>query len=335
MASESGKRTLTVAAAQLGPIKSLDTPRSETLGRLIALLEQASEKKVNLVVFPELTFTTFYPAYIIDNPGDVAKFFEPASAEDPYAITNSPNGKPLIEKADELGIDISFGYGERWTGNDGKVVDYNTAVYYSASRKECIAKYRKIHLPGRYEPDTRPGVTQQLEKRYFTPGDLGFEAFRVPGLIDGALKAEDVGSASSIDTEGKGDPIMGMLICNDRRWAEGWRCYGLQGIELLLVSPRSEDKPPLSNFFFLTLFPVAGRLQYHSFCASVRRLQRVAGRRGTLPPPLVVPGRELPECLLQCTRGQGGHGGSRHAHCRQQHRRSQRPYRRRIQDKGR
>jgi hypothetical protein len=26
-----------------------------------------------------------------------------------------------------------------------------------------------------------------------------------------------------------------MLICNDRRWAEGWRAYGLQGVELMCI----------------------------------------------------------------------------------------------------
>ena len=226
-----------MAAAQLGPVKSLTTPRSETLARMIKLLEEAADKKVKLVVFPELAFTTFFPAYIISDPAELEKFFEPASPSNPYAIIHSPNAKPLIDKANELKIDVSFGYAERWTGEDGKVTDYNTAVYYSATQRQCIAKYRKVHLPGRYEPDTRPGVTQQLEKRYFTPGDSGFQAFRVANLVEGALKAEDVAILPDAkEAKGKGDPIVGMLICNDRRWAEGWRCYGLQGIELLLVS---------------------------------------------------------------------------------------------------
>lgn len=244
-----GQRLLTVAAAQLGPIKSLDTPRYEVLERLIALLEKASARKVSLVVFPELAFTTFFPGYVIENQEDLDKFFESANAEDPYAITRSPSAKPLVEKANELGIDISFGYGERWTGQDGKVSYYNTAVYYSARQRRCLAKYRKVHLPGRYEPDPLPGVTQQLEKKYFAVGDLGFEAFRVPGLVDGALKSKDVSSDAEIDhIQGKGDPIMGMLICNDRRWAEGWRCYGLQGVEIVLVSPRPcHSREPASH----------------------------------------------------------------------------------------
>lgn len=237
MSSPPKPRLLTVAAAQLGPIQSLTTPRSDVLARMLKLLQEAAEMKIKLVVFPELTFTTFFPSYIIDSPEVLARYFEPASSEDPYAIIKSPNAQFLIQKATELRIDVSFGYAERWVDEDGRNTDYNTAVYYSASERQCIAKYRKVHLPGRHEPDQRPGVTQQLEKRYFTPGNLGFQAFRVPGLIGGVLKRKDVdGLPNSAETEGKGDPIVGMLICNDRRWAEGWRSYGLQGVELVLVS---------------------------------------------------------------------------------------------------
>ena len=76
-----------------------------------------------------------------------------------------------------------------------------------------------MHLPGTVEPfDLDPSTTNQLEKRYFLPGNLGFNAFRATSLKQAA------GGAS---------PIVGQLICNDRRWAEGWRCYGLQGVEIL------------------------------------------------------------------------------------------------------
>lgn len=301
MATAREPRLLTVAAAQLGPVTSLDTPREEVLRRMTKLLDEAAKNKVRLVVFPELAFTTFFPGYVINDSEELASFFEPASPSDPYAIIRSPNAKPLVDKADELRIDISFGYGERWTAEDGKVTDYNTAIYYSAARKRCIAKYRKIHLPGRYEPDTRPGVTQQLEKRYFTPGDLGFRAFRVPGLVHGALKSGDVqGLPDPKDAEGRGDPILGMLICNDRRWAEGWRCYGLQGIELLLVRHhlhRSRHKTDSR----------AGRIQHDSLRASVRGIKRGAGTGSLVPPPSVLPSWKLPERLLQRARGQGRH----------------------------
>jgi len=47
-------------------------------------------------------------------------------------------------------------------------------------------------------------------------GDLGFPAFRA---------GEDWKRA-----------IVGMLICNDRRWPEAWRVLGLQGVELVCLA---------------------------------------------------------------------------------------------------
>jgi predicted amidohydrolase len=80
-----------------------------------------------------------------------------------------------------------------------------------------------VHLPGSVEP--RAGAAyQQLEKRYFEYGDLGFPAFRA---------GPDWRHA-----------IMGMMICNDRRWPEGWRVLGLQGVELVCVGYNSAAYDP-------------------------------------------------------------------------------------------
>jgi predicted amidohydrolase len=35
-----------------------------------------------------------------------------------------------------------------------------------------------------------------------------------------------------------------MLVCNDRRWPEAWRCYGLQGVELMLMGYNSAAYDP-------------------------------------------------------------------------------------------
>lgn len=94
-----------------------------------------------------------------------------------------------------------------------------------------ISKYRKVHLPGTKEPFENPDAVNQLEKRYFEPGDLGFKAFRVPDLIEMTAKR---GREVTQHINGSGDPLMGMLICNDRRWPEAWRVYGLQGVEVVL-----------------------------------------------------------------------------------------------------
>ncbi|CAN8104894.1 unnamed protein product [Discula destructiva] len=224
----------------MGPNQLADT-RESILNRMLALLNTAAAQGAKLVVFPELALTTFFPRHQIDDPDRKAAFFEPASHADPHAITASPRVAPLFARADELGVDMYLGYGERWTDAEGAVRDYNATLYYSGKERRVVSKYRKVHLPGTVEPIadvTGRGVEQQLEKRYFMPGDLGFQAFRAPGLVAGALSAsqaaETKGGAKAKELEGKGDPIVGMIICNDRRWAEAWRCYGLQGVELML-----------------------------------------------------------------------------------------------------
>ena len=59
-------RNLHVAAAQLGPIQKSDT-RTEVVARLIELLRQAHSKKAELVVFPELALTTFFPRWFVED----------------------------------------------------------------------------------------------------------------------------------------------------------------------------------------------------------------------------------------------------------------------------
>ncbi|KAI1337979.1 carbon-nitrogen hydrolase [Xylariaceae sp. FL0016] len=240
MAPKPIPRPLTVAAAQLGP-NNLDTPREEILRRMLKHMDDAARHGVRLIAFPELALTTFFPVKHMTDPAQIAQYFEPAWPADPYALLRTPHAKPLVDKAHELGMDFYLGYAERWTGDgggDGKspTTDYNVVLYYSVAAGKAVGKYRKVHLPGTKEPLDDPKAYQQLEKRYFAPGDLGFPAFRAPGLVDGALKAEDVpaGGADAQSTDGKGDPILGMLICNDRRWPEAWRPYGLQGAELVI-----------------------------------------------------------------------------------------------------
>ena len=215
-------RKLTVAAAQIGAINR-DTPKSETVPRLIALLQEASKKNVKLVVYPEVALTTFFPRHFFQSHEELDSFFE--HGED---ITKSPDVKPLFDQARDLKIDIVLGYAERTPEGVG----YNTSVYYSASEDKILRKYRKVHLPGTVEPFEDPKAVNQLEKRYFTPGDLGFNAFRAPGLIPDAIKKSAAKDRES--TVGKGDPILGMMICNDRRWPEAWRTYTLQGAEILM-----------------------------------------------------------------------------------------------------
>ncbi|MBM3583685.1 MAG: N-carbamoyl-D-amino-acid hydrolase [Alphaproteobacteria bacterium] len=192
-------RVLTVAGAQLGPI-ARDEPRSQAVGRMVALMEKAHAKGAGFVVFPELALTTFFPRWFITDQAEVDRFFE--------AIMPNPEVQPLFDAARRLGLGFYLGYAER-VREAGRVRHFNTAILVDASGA-IVGRYRKVHLPGHAEFDPkRPW--QHLEKRYFEPGDLGFPVFRAMG------------------------GILGMCICNDRRWPETFRVMGLQGVELVAL----------------------------------------------------------------------------------------------------
>ncbi len=200
-------RLLTVAAAQMGPIQRADT-RARTLDRIIALLEQSARQGARLVVFPELAFTTFFPRWLL-TPDELAPFTEPAMP--------NPAVQRLFDRARELGVAFSIGYAERAGANL-----FNSAILV-APDGHTIGVYRKVHLPGSIEP--RPGDRfQQLEKRYFAYGDGGFPAWRAPTSLAGG--------------------VLGMIICNDRRWPEAWRVLGLQGVELVCCGYNSAAYDP-------------------------------------------------------------------------------------------
>lgn len=235
LTSESTRKVI-VAGAQLGPI-NVDTPRSDAMARMLKLMDDAHRQNVKLIVYPEIAPVTFFPRHILEGD-DLEQYFEREIDGDP---TQSANIKPLFDRAREYKMDMYFGYAE-CTGDEH--VHYNTSVYYCGASGKVISKYRKVHLPGTFEPYARKDATNQLEKRYFLPGDLGFEAFRAPGLVPEAASQKSGAKANEPATLGQGDAIVGMLICNDRRWPEAWRAYGLQGVELMLCGYNTTSWAP-------------------------------------------------------------------------------------------
>ena len=193
-------RKLHLAAAQLGPVNLADS-RAVMVDRLRALLAQAHARGVRFVVFPELALTTFFPRYWFDDQQEVdQRFFERSMP--------SPVTQPLFDDARRYGIGFYLGYAEL-TEIDGQTRRFNTAILVSPSG-DIVGKYRKVHLPG--HADHKPQAAfQHLEKKYFEVGDLGFRTWRMQ------------------------DAIMGMLICNDRRWPEAFRALTLQGAELITL----------------------------------------------------------------------------------------------------
>ena len=67
-------RTVTIGAAQVGPIQLADT-RSMVVERLISLLRQGADAGCDLVVFPELALTTFFPRWWVEDLSEADRFY--------------------------------------------------------------------------------------------------------------------------------------------------------------------------------------------------------------------------------------------------------------------
>lgn len=189
-------REIVIGAAQMGPNQKSDS-REAIVARMIALLDDAARQGCTLVVYPELALTTFFPRWYMEDQAEIDGWFE---REMPNDAT-----RPLFDRARALQVAISFGYAELTP--DGH--HYNVSILTDRNA-QIIGKYQKIHLPGHAEFDTERAF-QHLEKRYFEPGGMGFPVWRSQNAI------------------------MGMCICNDRRWPETYRVMGLQGVELVLL----------------------------------------------------------------------------------------------------
>jgi N-carbamoyl-D-amino-acid hydrolase len=211
-------RFVNVAVGQLGPVARSET-RAEVVLRLMALMRQAHANGCDLIVYPELALTTFFPRWYMADQAELDFFFE---REMP-----GPDTRALFDLARELVIGFCLGYAEL-TAEHGKIHRYNTSLLVDKSGR-IVSKYRKVHLPGHaeHEPWRR---FQHLEKRYFEPGT----SFGVVDAFDG---------------------VIGMAICNDRRWPETYRVMGLQGVEMVLIGYNTPvHNPPAPEHDDLSLF---------------------------------------------------------------------------------
>ncbi|MDX6253928.1 MAG: beta-ureidopropionase [Frankiales bacterium] len=111
------------------------------------------------------------------------------------AIPDGPTTKRFQELAQELGMVMVLPMYEQ----EQPGVLYNTAAVIDADGS-YLGKYRKHHIPQ---------VNGFWEKFYFRPGNLGYPVF------DTAV--------------GK----VGVYICYDRHFPEGWRALGLNGARIV------------------------------------------------------------------------------------------------------
>ena len=112
-------------------------------------------------------------------------------------IPDGPTTRLMQEYAKKYGMVIIVPlYEEHMTG-----VYYNAAAVIDADGK-YLGKYRKTHIP-----QVDPGF---YEKFFFKPGDLGYPMFQTAYLK------------------------LGVYICYDRHFPEGWRALALNGAEYIV-----------------------------------------------------------------------------------------------------
>ncbi|MCG8693241.1 MAG: hypothetical protein MI806_18720, partial [Minwuiales bacterium] len=133
-------REIVVGAAQLGPIEK-EHSRREVVDRMLGMLDRAHRMGCDLVVYPELALTTFFPRWYMEDQAAVDAYFEPAMPGN--------ETQPLFDQAKRLGLGFSFGYAELAEA-DGETHRFNTSILVDKAGA-IVGKYRKIHLPGHAE----------------------------------------------------------------------------------------------------------------------------------------------------------------------------------------
>jgi N-carbamoylputrescine amidase len=153
------------------------------LKRCLDLVHKAADQGATLVVTPEL-FGSLYFCQKED-----AAYFDLAEP------IPGPTSEALGKVAKERGITLVGSLFEKRAPG----LFHNTALVFDKSGA-IVGKYRKMHIPD--DPN-------YYEKFYFTPGDLGFQAFDTPA--------------------GK----VGTLVCWDQWYPEGARLTAMQGAQML------------------------------------------------------------------------------------------------------
>ena len=201
-------RKITIGAAQSGPVSRQES-RAVVVERLLGQMREAHRQGCDLIVYTEVALTAFFPHWWIESEEELDSWFE---REMP-----GPETQPLFDEARRLGIGFHLGYAEL-AFEEGRKRRFNSSVLVGKDGT-IIGKFRKMHLPGHYEH--RPNNPfQNLEKRYF---EFGNEPIRTWQAFGG---------------------VVGMCICNDRRWPEVYRLLALGGVELILLGYNTTDHWP-------------------------------------------------------------------------------------------
>jgi predicted amidohydrolase len=185
--------------------------RKYCVSRMTRLMKEASDHGCDLIVFPELALTSFFPYFYIEAEQTLLRFFEKGPIELSLA-------KPLFDVAQKLNISFSFGYAEYTPDPDyhNTCRRYNT--YVLVDKKGNIYKYRKTHIPGFERPRLGEDAFQ-FERGQFHTSRKGYPVFNthMAGRSSEALNVR-----------------VGMIICHDRRYNAPYLVMGMQKVDIIL-----------------------------------------------------------------------------------------------------
>lgn len=189
-------REITVSVVQL----AASTSKEDSLDQVVAALEALRDDAPDLVVFPELATTPYFSVGLKD-----PAFFDLAEP------VPGPTTERIGAVAASIGANVVL---PMFEAGDVPGEYYNSAIVLDRTGKPVDGRlkngttvngYRKVY-PG----DVAWGSLKRDEKYYFRGGP-GYPVFDL-----------DFGR-------------IGILICYDRFFAEGYTSYGLQGADLVCV----------------------------------------------------------------------------------------------------
>jgi predicted amidohydrolase len=178
---------------QLGP--SLGT-RDANLDRVLRMIDKAHARGANIVAFPELCLTDYFPFVQQREKGrDYVEMVDDMRSTALQAVRNRARQKHI-----NVILPFAENAGEYW---------YNSALLVN-DLGEDVGLYRKVHLGGGLPAPSDGWI--DFQRAFFASGNLGFPVFDLP-------------------TVGK----IGIQICYDRNLPEGSRCLALGGATILFI----------------------------------------------------------------------------------------------------
>jgi len=151
---------ITVAAAQTGPVPGDDW--RTTVPGACAMIEEAAKKQAEVICFPELFMTPFFPNRLTK---DFDRYFVSLPDKDL---------QPVLDAAADHRMALLLPFGEK---NDRHY--YNACLVVNGEGRQ-LGIYRKTHIPA-ILPSGLAGGTGSYEKFYFSPG-TAFPVFDLAGV---------------------------------------------------------------------------------------------------------------------------------------------------------